>query len=303
MELKWLEDLVAVAETGHFARAAERRNITQSAFSRRIKSLELWIGAELLDRSQHPVRLTASGRDFLPVAKDMVRQSYNARGRAMEATRIADTAITVACLHTLSLYWLPSLVARLRQTLGPFETSIVAETRTVEEYLELLVNGSTDFFICYRHDSVPLDVDQGQFPSLKLGRDRLLPYAQKNHGWDDLESDIGAAVPHIDYSGSSFLSTVVGIASKRAPFRSRLKTVYRGSLAESLMTAAIWGLGIAWLPESVVMGSGQSEHLTCLSEDWAVEMDLVVFKAASNSNQTVRVIWDLLQSQTGGEPA
>ncbi|MCB2102451.1 MAG: LysR family transcriptional regulator, partial [Rhodobacterales bacterium] len=37
MELSWLEDFVALAETGSFSRAAERRNLTQPAFSRRIR--------------------------------------------------------------------------------------------------------------------------------------------------------------------------------------------------------------------------------------------------------------------------
>lgn len=44
MELKWLEDFTALANTLSFSRAAEVRNVTQSAFSRRIKQLEMWLG-------------------------------------------------------------------------------------------------------------------------------------------------------------------------------------------------------------------------------------------------------------------
>ncbi|WP_202905556.1 LysR family transcriptional regulator [Cypionkella psychrotolerans] len=40
MELKWLEDFVTLADCSSFSRAAEMRNITQPAFSRRIKQLE-----------------------------------------------------------------------------------------------------------------------------------------------------------------------------------------------------------------------------------------------------------------------
>ncbi|MEL7783120.1 LysR family transcriptional regulator [Citromicrobium bathyomarinum] len=81
MHLRWLEDLVCVAEEGHFARAAERRHVTQSALSRRIKSLELWAGAELLDRSKHPIRLTAAGAEFVTVARGIIGQAYEARLR------------------------------------------------------------------------------------------------------------------------------------------------------------------------------------------------------------------------------
>ena len=50
MDLNWLEDFVCFARTQNFTRAAQERNITQSAFSRRIQSLELWLGTALIDR-------------------------------------------------------------------------------------------------------------------------------------------------------------------------------------------------------------------------------------------------------------
>ncbi|WP_299329122.1 LysR family transcriptional regulator [Parasphingopyxis sp.] len=65
MELKWLEDFICAAEKGHFARAADHRFVTPSALSRRIQSLELWIGAPLFDRAVHPITLTAAGEDLM----------------------------------------------------------------------------------------------------------------------------------------------------------------------------------------------------------------------------------------------
>jgi DNA-binding transcriptional LysR family regulator len=49
MELKWLEDFLSIATTRSFSRSTEARNASQSAFSRRIRSLSLWLGADLLD--------------------------------------------------------------------------------------------------------------------------------------------------------------------------------------------------------------------------------------------------------------
>ena len=51
MEVKWLEDFVALATTLNFSRAAEERHVTQSAFSRRIRQLETWLGTTLIDRA------------------------------------------------------------------------------------------------------------------------------------------------------------------------------------------------------------------------------------------------------------
>ncbi|WP_164666734.1 helix-turn-helix domain-containing protein, partial [Pseudomonas viridiflava] len=51
MELVWLEDFNALAESGNFSRAADARHVTQPAFSRRIRALESWVGVELFERT------------------------------------------------------------------------------------------------------------------------------------------------------------------------------------------------------------------------------------------------------------
>ncbi|MGB7318893.1 MAG: LysR family transcriptional regulator, partial [Planktotalea sp.] len=66
MDLNWLGDFECLARTLNFTRAATERNITQSAFSRRIKALESWVGAPLINRAHYPVQLTDAGAQFLP---------------------------------------------------------------------------------------------------------------------------------------------------------------------------------------------------------------------------------------------
>ena len=51
METKWLEDFISLAETHNFSRSAALRHVTQPAFSRRIQSLENWLGIDLVDRT------------------------------------------------------------------------------------------------------------------------------------------------------------------------------------------------------------------------------------------------------------
>lgn len=290
MELKWLEDLVSVVEKGHFARAAEARNITQSAFSRRIKALEIWAGTELLDRSQHPVTLTSAGRNFISHAQDIIRLANEARTETMGFSRLAETGVTIACLHTLALFHVPLMLAELKNTIGSVEATIVAETRTVEEYLESLFSGASDFFICYRHPAFSFDIDLAQFPRLDIGSDRILPYIRREDYRDDLLEKTGATIPYLEYSGTSFMSRVVDHTVKQAPFRKRLKSVYRGTLAESLCTAAINGLGMAWLPESVVASNPRSDALRCVSVEAPENMQISIFSAANNKRPIVQQI-------------
>ena len=65
MEIKWIEDFIALSQYQSFSRAAEFRNVTQSGFSRRIQSLEQWVGADLIDRSSFPPTLTPPGNCFV----------------------------------------------------------------------------------------------------------------------------------------------------------------------------------------------------------------------------------------------
>ena len=50
MDLKWIEDFLYLSQYGSFAKAAKARNVTQPAFGRRIKLLEEWLGADLVNR-------------------------------------------------------------------------------------------------------------------------------------------------------------------------------------------------------------------------------------------------------------
>ena len=64
MDIKWLEDFLSLAQTRNFSRSAQERNVTQSALSRRIRALEAWVGADLVDRSTYPLVLTPAGKLF-----------------------------------------------------------------------------------------------------------------------------------------------------------------------------------------------------------------------------------------------
>ena len=79
MDTKWLEDFVSLAETRSFSRSAQLRHVTQSAFSRRIQSLEAWAGADLIDRSSYPTSLTPAGEVLHAKALDLLQSLQSAK--------------------------------------------------------------------------------------------------------------------------------------------------------------------------------------------------------------------------------
>lgn len=82
MNIKHLEHLLALADTGSFSRAAEKLFITQSALSRSIQNLEEDLGGLLLDRIGKRNELTPLGIDAVARARHIVRDAAELRHNA-----------------------------------------------------------------------------------------------------------------------------------------------------------------------------------------------------------------------------
>ena len=106
VDQKLLEDFLSLCRHRSFSHAAQERNVTQPAFSRRIRALEEWLGVVLFDRTALPVRLTAQGEQFLPVARDIVDRMAEAR-REFAAGNRSDGIVRLISLPTLSINVLP----------------------------------------------------------------------------------------------------------------------------------------------------------------------------------------------------
>ncbi|MHA3703843.1 LysR family transcriptional regulator [Jatrophihabitans sp. YIM 134969] len=87
LDLRKVRYFVAVAETLHFGRAAERLHIAQPALSRQVRALEKDLGAELFTRDSHRVALTAAGQQLLTEAGLLLASADAARLRVGVAAR------------------------------------------------------------------------------------------------------------------------------------------------------------------------------------------------------------------------
>ena len=127
MELKWLADFLSLANTQSFSRSAQERNVSQPAFSRRIKALEAWLGTELIDRSKFPTSLTPHGRTFRETAEETVRILYQDRDECRNDRRKAQASISFAALHSLSLMFYAEWLKGIEAAIGPLKTRLRAD--------------------------------------------------------------------------------------------------------------------------------------------------------------------------------
>ena len=84
MNLRHLRFFVVVAEELNFTRAADRLNVAQPALSYQIRSIEHRIGAQLIDRSSRPMRLTPAGQYFFSEARRLLAEYENAASSARQ---------------------------------------------------------------------------------------------------------------------------------------------------------------------------------------------------------------------------
>lgn len=130
MNLRHLEYLLAVADTGSFSRAAERCHITQSALSRSIQTLEDDLGARLIDRMGKRNELTPFGQTVASRARRMVLDAVELKRSAqllqegyLGVIRIGLGAGPTALLMQPFLRYMASMHPRVQVSLesGPPE--------------------------------------------------------------------------------------------------------------------------------------------------------------------------------------
>ena len=107
MTLQELKYLVALADHGHFGRAAEACFITQSTLSTQIKKLEDFLGVTLFDRSLKRVTPTPIGREILQAARNIVEEAERIREIARHAQDPMTRTIHLGVIPTLGPYYLP----------------------------------------------------------------------------------------------------------------------------------------------------------------------------------------------------
>jgi DNA-binding transcriptional LysR family regulator len=107
-----IQAFVSVAELGGFRRAADQLHVTQTALTRRVQNLEVYLGIRLLDRTTRSVALTAVGREFLPKAHSIVFETNAAVAELKEMSQALRGSFTLACMSTMSTRLLPVLIRK-----------------------------------------------------------------------------------------------------------------------------------------------------------------------------------------------
>lgn len=142
MTLQELRYFVAVVDTGHFARAAERCRVSQPTLSMQLKKLEGYLGVKLFDRSLRRVTPTPVGREILRAARAIVEESERIRALARDQGKGAIESLRLGAIATISPYYLPHAIGVLRRCFP--ELKLLLREGLTAGLLGELASGSLD---------------------------------------------------------------------------------------------------------------------------------------------------------------
>ena len=305
MEAKWLEDFLSVARTGSFSLSAAERHITQSAFSRRIKSLEQWVGVALIDRSSYPTHLTAAGQQFLATAREATATLLNTRQELRHAARSDRRLLRIAIQHSLASGFLARWLATLPLARDDLLTQVRADN--LHDCVRDLEEGSVDLLVCYTHPGLPLELSAERYPSLTLARDVLTPVSRAGadgRPMHALRPGATGAVPWLSYSADAQLGRMAALALDTAEPPLAVYPVFESALVEALRATALEGLGVAWLPGSLIADDLNRKRLVRAGPtSLDVPLRVRVFAEQSLLSGRLQGLWDCARRLAEDTPA
>ncbi|MGY3440759.1 MULTISPECIES: LysR family transcriptional regulator [unclassified Bradyrhizobium] len=296
MEINWLYDFVAVATSRSFSRAAEERNCSQPALSRRIQALELWTGAPLLERTTHSVNLTPAGEVFRQTAEDILRRLAAGRLEAQERARGASDVLKFASTNALSLTFFPDWLRRIET-----ELSFVPNVQLVANHMEgcerILLAGDAHFLLCHYHPAATTALMPSHFRSLHVGDDRLIPASapasrRNRKPRFKLPGSDSAPVEFLSFRPESGMGRILEAVRTRSPVQAHLRTTFTSHLAKLLVTMVQAGRGMAWLPESLISDQLASGDIVAAGgQEWFVPIEIHIFRPKLRLAQAAEAFW------------
>lgn len=277
MESNLLEDVLTLLEEGTLSRAAERRNITQPAFSRRIRAFEDWVGIKLIERQPNQVSMGEALRvnetEIRAVLQRIELLKYKLRN--FERT---EKSLVVATQHALCISVFADLNNLLASHWGPMSWRV--RTLNRQDCLALFVRGDADLLLCYEaRDLPPLPFNE-RVGRAVWRRDTLIPVVGGSWRYKITEDGtLPADIPYVAFPVDCHFGQLVK-AYEPARMVAGLLT---GPRIESAFSVGVLdmirsGLGFGWVPHAIARPLVASGALVSLAHiHGRIPLDISVF--------------------------
>lgn len=296
MDMHWLDDVLVLLEEGNMTRAAFRRNITQPAFSRRIRGFEDWLGVPVLQRGTNKVDISLALTSNEAEIRALVARIKDLRGKIAHYDP-ASSIVTIAAQHAPIFSTFPDMALRARHYFPSLKFRLRAGN--LRDCFTMFLRGDSKMLLCYESENGgPLPFGESIRREL-WGVDYLIPVVggQLRYAVKD-DSEIPDDTPAIVYPEDSYFGEVLSTA-EAAFSTQRLSNnpVCESALSSGIKEMALKGIGIGWLPFSMVHREIESGEMISLANRLGKEKLEVVIYADVDDELAVSLldVWSVKQ--------
>jgi DNA-binding transcriptional LysR family regulator len=203
MQIESLKVFCDLAETESFTKAAHINDITQSAVSQQISSLERQFKSLLIERSKKKFRLTREGQVLYEFSKQIIQTYDSLHSKLQEIKDIISGTIRVATIYSIGLHDLPPYIKKFLKSY-PTVNVHVEYRRSNQVYEDVLGNIVDLGLVAYPTKDNKLEV-------LPLRRDKLVMICHPQHAMAKQKS-----MRLHDLSGQKFIGFEPDIPTRKA---------------------------------------------------------------------------------------
>ena len=182
VELSYLREFAALAQTCQFQETASQLFMSQSALSKHIKAIEKELGGELLIRSTRRVELSELGRAFLPYAQKIAQLQEEYTMTLLPDIQEQNRKVTIGAVPLATFYWLEGFMGHFSQRYPEYNVEFLE--RSDNKLREMLRRGECDIIIACE-DPDGLD---DEFCVSPYAYDSLVAVLPENHFLSGRES-------------------------------------------------------------------------------------------------------------------
>ena len=251
MELRQFELFSVLAEERHFGRAALRLHISQPALSYQIQRLEEELGLSLLERSTRKVELTAAGEALRDGVQMLLDDTEALTDRVRRIGRGDIGVVRIGCVASALQGFIPSVVRAAREQ-HPDVQFVLSEKKTGAQ-LEDLLSGRLDVGLVHRPSRLTVGIELVELFSQRVGL--ALPDNHPAATAPAVNLQALAEEPFVLFPRALEPDTydLFVNACVSAGFAPRVSQ--EAENIQTLLALVAAGMGIAFVPESVMDGS------------------------------------------------
>ena len=239
--LRQIEYLVALSETLHFRRAAERVGVSQPTLSAQLSALEERLGVQLVERTRNSVLITPVGRQILASGRRILRDVQEIRDVAASQQGELTGSIRLGLAPTIGPYLLPQFLPDLHRKYP--DLKFYVREQVPNALPAALADGTYDMVL------MALPVTNSDLVSVPIFREPLFVIAPQDHPLAEQ-----GHVERSDLAGQSVLALEQGhqlheqVSAICEEFGARMRYDYEGTSLDTLYQMVSMGMGISFLP-------------------------------------------------------